>query len=417
MTKFRAAVLALVSATALASCGGESGTVQTPAPAPTPTPPPEPPKPVVGVTKTPVATFDAPWSVTVLPTNDMLVTERPIWKDAAGIGITNPTAPGALWLVTPQGVKTAVTGLPERNTGLFCVTLDPQYASNRQVFISYMERNPTAPRTGRGASNPAIDPSGVAIYRATLTIDASGPRLTNGVTIWRQTNIVSLPGTGDPGGYMAFSPDGRYLFIATGDRQEFAPVQDLRNTLGKVVRIFPDGTVPADNPFVNTPGAQPDIWTLGHRNPYGLSFDTEGRLWEHEMGPKGGDELNIIEPGKNYGWPNVSYGDDYDGTPIAKPAAGDGYAPAQLFWTPVIAPAGMVIYSGGEFAAWKGDALIGGLQSKGLVRVRLAGTTAVEAQRIDFGARIRGLAQTPAGGLYVLEDGPGGRLLKVSPVF
>ncbi|WP_294250356.1 PQQ-dependent sugar dehydrogenase [uncultured Sphingomonas sp.] len=411
-----------VLAMALASCGGGgggSGNVVAPpvAPTPTPTPTPTPPpmQSLTSITKTAVTTFDAPWGLTFLPTGEMLVTERPLNKDASGATLLNPTSPGAMWLVTQAGVKTAIDGLPASNVGILCVALDPQFATNKQVYITYLERDPAAARFGRAAANTAIDPVGLSLFKAKLTTDGTGTHLVGGTTIWRGTKVVSDPGSGEPGGYLTFSPDGAYLFVAVGDRQEFTPVQDLSNTLGKIIRLNPDGTAPATNPFVGTAGAKPEIWTLGHRNPYGLSFDSAGTLWEHEMGPKGGDELNIILPGKNYGWPNVSYGDNYDGSPIPKPAAGDGFEPAQVWWVPVIAPAGMVIYSGNLLSAWKGYAVIGGLQSRGLVLVNLTGARATEATRIDFAARVRALAQAPTGEVWVLGDGPSGNLWKITP--
>jgi glucose/arabinose dehydrogenase len=361
-----------------------------------------------------VATFVAPWSLAFLPDGRMLVTERP----PTPTSLPNPIEPGRLWLVTQEGGATAVTGAPS-NVGLLDVKLDPRYSTNRLVYISYMERDPAAPRMGRNAADTAVDPAGLAVFRAKLTINATGAAsLDNPTVIWRQRpKVVSFPGSGEPGGRMVFSPDGTYLFIAAGDRQEFEPVQTLDNTLGKIVRIFPDGRVPTDNPFAGRTDALPEIWTLGHRNAYGLTFNTAGELWENEMGPKGGDELNRIQRGANYGWPNVSDGDNYDGSPITKPAANDGYATPALFWTPVIAPSNLIFYYGNVFADWRNDAINSGLQSKGLVRARFTGTSAAEAQRIDMGARIRFVITGPEGALWVLEDRPTGRLLKLSPVF
>ncbi|MDB5700333.1 MAG: hypothetical protein JWL66_532 [Sphingomonadales bacterium] len=352
-----------------------------------------------------------------LPDGNMLITERPPTPAA----LLNPIDPGRLRLVTQAGVVSAPIAGLSANVGLLDVKLDPKYSSNHLVYISFMERDPTAPRVGRDAADPAVDPAGLAIMRGTLSIDPTGTAsIAGAAVIWRQQpKIVSNPGSGEPGGRMTFSPDGKYLFFTSGDRQEFEPsrIQGLGSTLGKVLRIFPDGSIPSDNPFVGTAGALGEIWTIGHRNQYGLAFNAAGELWENEMGPMGGDELNLIEKTKNYGWPNVSYGDNYGGAPITKPAAGDGYAPAAFWWTPVIAPSNMIFYSGTEFGDWKGDAIISGLQSKGLVRVRFSGTTAKEVQRIDLGARIRSVTQGPDGGLWVLEDQPAGRLLRLSPVF
>jgi glucose/arabinose dehydrogenase len=201
----------------------------------------------------------------------------------------------------------------------------------------------------------------------------------------------------------------------------------LGNTLGKVIRLTLDGRVPADNPYANTPNALPEIWAFGLRNPYGVAFDSAGTMWEAEHGPAGGDELNVIESSKNYGWPSVSYGNHYDGGLIAKPAPGDGYAPAAKWWTPAIAPSSMLFYNGGEFAAWNGDLIISALLSKALIRVHVSGNSVAnglgtEVQRIDMLERMRAVAQAPDGSLWVLQDGMDksdhtGQLIKLAPVF
>lgn len=352
--------------------------------------------------------------MTFLPDGRLLVTERP----PTPYTLLNPVTPGNIRLVTTSGVVSApIAGLPA-NVGLFDVKLDPNFAQNNLVYISFMERDPTATRQGR-AANAAIDPAGLAVMRATLVSNASGTTLVAPQIIWRQfPKIVSYPGSGEPGGRMAFSPDGKYLFIAAGDRQELGLfLLEPSVTLGKIVRLFPDGSIPPDNPYVGTAGALPEVWTSGHRNQYGLAFNAAGQLWEHEMGPKGGDEFNLIEPRLNFGWPAVSYGDNYDGGPIQKPAAGDGFAASATFWTPVIAPSDMIFYSGSMFGAWRGDAIVSALQAQGLLRVRVSGTSATEVQRIDLKARIRAIAQGPDGAIWVLEDQPSGRLLKLAPVF
>ena len=359
-----------------------------------------------------VATLPAPWAMTFLPDGRLLVSERP----APGLQI-NPTAPGALRVVTQGGqVSIPISGLPS-NVGVLDVILDPHFAQNHIVYFSYMDRDPSAPRIGRDAADSNVDPVGIAVARGVLDSDAAGgPALIATTVIWHQfPAIVSFPGSGEPGGRLTFSPDGTYLFIAAGDRQEFGPVQGLDNTLGKIIRIYPDGTIPADNPFVGVAGALPEIWSLGHRNPYGLSFTPDGTLWEHEMGPRGGDELNVIRPGLNYGWPNVSYGDNYDGSPIPKPAPGDGFTGSPLWWSPVIAPSGMIHYSGLAFPQWQDDLVISGLQSRGLVIVDPNGTAATEVARIDLGARTRGVIQGPDGSLWVLLDQPDGRLIQLTP--
>ncbi len=387
----------------LAACGGGSGGTDSPAPAAVA------PRAVVSVQSTAVAAFPVPWAMAFLPDGRLLVTER----------VYGGTEPGRMSVVTQAGAATPLTGLPT-NIGMLDVALDPRFSSNRVVYMSFIEPGgPGEPRVGRAAGDATQNPAGLAVATGKLALDAGGGGTLDDVrVIWRQTpKIVSDPGSGEPGGRLAFSPDGKFLFIAAGDRQEFAPVQDLGNTLGKIVRLNLDGSIPADNPFVGRAGALPETWTLGHRNPYGLAFDAGGRLWEHEMGPLGGDELNLVEASSNYGWPNVSNGDNYDGSSIPDHSPGDGYSAPAISWTPTIAPSGMIFYAGTLFGAWQGDAIISGLKSQGLVRVHFTGTSAAEAQRIALGARIRAVTQGPDGAIWVLEDAPTGRLLKLTPVF
>jgi glucose/arabinose dehydrogenase len=381
---------------ALAACdsgGGSGGGVSTPAPSPTTvTPSPSPSAsptatPITGVQATAVATFASPWAMAFLPDGRALVTEKG----------------GTLRIVTQAGVKSApLGGVPTvaagGQGGLLDIALHPNFASNALVYLSFSE-------SGTGGS-------GLAVARGTLVEDAAGPRLTGVSTIWRQAPKVS--GSGHFGGRMAFAPDGT-LYVTAGERQRGSPAQDMTQTLGKIIRINADGSIPTDNPFVSTAGARTEIWSLGHRNPYGLAFDSAGRLWEHEMGPEGGDEFNLVTRGGNYGWPNVSNGQDYGGGNIPDHAPGDGYVAPLLSWTPVIAPGGMILYSGNLFAAWRGDAIIAGLVSQGLVRVRFTPTSAVEQQRIALGARIREVEQGPDGAIWVLEDSSSGRLLRLVP--
>ncbi len=381
---------------ALAACdsgGGSGGGVSTPAPSPTTvTPSPSPSAsptapPITGVQAAAVATFASPWAMVFLPDGRALVTEKG----------------GTLRIVTQAGVKSApLGGVPAvavgGQGGLLDVALHPSFGSNALVYLSFSE-------SGTGGS-------GLAVARGTLVEDAGGPRLTGVSTIWRQAPKVS--GSGHFGGRMAFAPDGT-LYVTAGERQRGSPAQDMTQTLGKILRINPDGSIPTDNPFVSTAGARTEIWSLGHRNPYGLAFDSAGRLWEHEMGPEGGDEFNLVTRGGNYGWPNVSNGQDYGGGNIPDHAPGDGYVAPLLSWTPVIAPGGMILYSGNLFAAWRGDAIIAGLVSQGLVRVRFTPTSAVEQQRIALGARIREVEQGPDGAIWVLEDSSSGRLLRLVP--
>ena len=333
----------------------------------------------------------------------------------------NASEPGNFWLVTQAGGKSSLGPLPA-NFGILDVIPHPQFLDNQSIYLTFLEPGgPNEPRVGRDAADPTRSPYGLALATAPVIFNSDdSAQLTEFTVVWRQTpKIVSFPGSGEPGGKLAFSPDRKYLFVTSGDTQELdIPfIFSLYNTLGKVKRQHQDGSVPLDNPFAGQRGALPEIWTLGHRNQYGLAFDRSGIIWEHENGPMVGDELNLIQPGNNYGWPAVSYGSDYLGNKYPEPAPGDGFAPAAYVWTPAIAPSGMIFYSGDMFAAWGGDAIISGLQAKGLVRVRLQGTTATEVQRVSLGARARPLAIGPDSAIWVLEDAPTGRLLKLAPVF
>ncbi len=230
--------------------------------------------------------------------------------------------------------------------------------------------------------------------------------------IWRQTPKVE--GQGHYGHRLAFGPDGK-LWISSSERQKFDPAQDMGSNLGKIIRLNEDGSVPADNPFAAQGGVTAQIWSLGHRNVLGIAFDARGRLWEHEMGPRGGDELNLIERGGNYGYPLVSNGDHYDGRDIPDHATRPEFIAPKISWTPVISPSGFILYSGTLFPQWQGDGFIGGLSSKSLVRVVFDGDSAREAERFDMGQRIREVEQGPDGAIWLLEDGSDGRLLQLRP--
>lgn len=382
----------------LAGCGGDDGggsqtaavaPVPAPVPSATPTPTPAPtltPTPVTtAVTQRTIATFDNPWAMVFLPDGRLLVTEKP----------------GALQLITSAGSRTTVSGVPavtfSGQLGLQDVALDPSYATNGRIWLSYAE--------------PATGGQQLAVACATLNLTGA-PKLDSLTVVWR-----AVPATtgGQLGGRLAFSPDGKYLFVSTGERQQFTPAQDLMGTLGKIVRLNLDGTAAAGNPFASTAGAKPEIWTLGHRNPYGLVFATDGRLFESEMGPMGGDEFNLIEAGKNYGWPNVSEGDNYDGTKIPRHATNPAYDAPLVSWNPVIAPGGMIQYRGTRFAGWTGDFILAGLVQQGIVRVRVSGSTASEVARIALGARIREVEEAPDGTIWVLQDGAGAKLIELTP--
>ena len=350
-------------------------------------PPTQLPRPPFTVT--PFATFNEPWAMTFLPDGRLLVTEKA----------------GQLRLFDPATKTTGtITGVPivayGGQGGLGDVVLHPDFANNRLVYFSYAEAG-------------ANDTRGAAVARATLTLSGTGGSLSTPEVLWRQTPKVG--GTGHYSHRIAFGPDGM-LWITSGERQLGTPAQDLSNNLGKVIRLFDDGRVPTDNPFATQGGVTAQIWSYGHRNLLGIAFDSTGRLWTHEMGPQGGDELNLIERGSNYGWPLVSNGDNYDGTPIPRHSTRPDLNAPEASWNPVIAPAGFVIYSGNLFPWFRGHGFIGGLASQSLVRIQFEGTTAREAERYAMGQRIREVEQGPDGALWLLEDGVGGRLLKLLPV-
>lgn len=339
-----------------------------------------------------VARFDEPWAMTFLPDGRLLVTEKR----------------GVLKLVdVASGASSEIAGVPEVDYGgqggFGDVVLHPRYADNGLVYLSYAEAGED-------------DIRGAAVARARLTLDAAGGgSLGELQVIWRQVPKVS--GRGHYGHRIAFDRDGM-LWITSGDRQKFDPAQDMASNLGKIVRLRDDGSVPPDNPFADQGGVAAQVWSLGHRNLLGLAFDAQGRLWNHEMGPKGGDELNLVERGANYGYPIVSNGDHYDGRTIPDHDTRPEFKPPVVTWREVISPAGFIIYSGDAFPDWQGDGFIGGLSSKSLVRVEFDGTAAREAQRWDMGARIREVEQGPDGAIWLLEDerdGSQGRLLKLVP--
>lgn len=341
---------------------------------------------------TEVANFNQPWAMTFLPDGRLLVTEKK--------GVLN-------LLDVASGKVGTVSGVPSVDHGgqggLGDVVLHPQFARNGMVYISFAE-------AGDG------DTRGAAVARGKLTLDANGGGALSSVNVlWRQ--VPKVVGRGHFGHRIAFGSDGM-LWITSGEREKFTPAQDMKTNLGKLIRLNDDGSVPADNPFAKDGGVATQVWSLGHRNMLGIAFDAQGRLWTPEMGPRGGDELNLIERGSNYGYPIVSNGDHYDGRDIPDHATQPQYNAPEVTWNPVISPAGFIIYSGRLFPDWQGDAFIGGLSSKTLVRIEFNGTTAREAQRFDMGARIREVEQGPDGAIWLLEDeakGSRGRLLKLTP--
>ncbi len=338
---------------------------------------------------TEIATFNEPWAMTFLPEfNQALITEKG----------------GKLILWESEGPVVEVKGVPEvaygGQGGLGDVILHPDFANNRTIYLSYAE-------AGEGGY-------GAAVASAKLDSENGEPKLKDVKVIWRQAPKVE--GRGHYGHRLAFSPDGKYLFVASGERQKFDPAQDMNSNLGKVLRIFPDGSIPNDNPFYDASNpVKSQIWSLGHRNPLGLTFDDKGQLWNQEMGPRHGDELNLVKRGANYGYPKVSNGNHYDGRDIPDHKPGDGFEAPKAFWDPAISPGGLMFYNGDLFPAWKGSLFIGGLGGEALVRVKVNGDTVEKADHWPMDARIREVEQGPDGAVWVLEDGDKGRLLKLTP--
>jgi glucose/arabinose dehydrogenase len=336
-----------------------------------------------------IADLDAPWAMTFLPDGRALVTE----KD------------GRMLLMSADGKSTRVIATITVDSagqgGLMDVVLAPGFAQNRQVYFSY---------SAAGAGG-----KGVILARGVLDTTQGAERLRQIEALYSATPFVE--GNGHYSGRIAFSPDGKYLFFTNGERQKFTPAQAKDQSLGKVLRLTLDGKPAPGNPLA-AQGFRPEVWSYGHRNLLGIAFDAQGNLWEQEMGPKGGDEINLIQPGRNYGWPNASNGSHYDGRDIPDHRPGDGYEPPKVSWNPVISPGGLMIYSGGMFPAWRGDAFIGGLSSKSLVRVDLSGTEARKGDQWDMGTRIREVEQAPDGAIWLLEDGgkdAGGRVMRLTP--
>jgi glucose/arabinose dehydrogenase len=339
---------------------------------------------------TDLATFDEPWAMAFEPgTGTLFVTERP----------------GRIRFRLPDGSMGTVAGVPKvaygGQGGLADFVFAPDYASSRAVYLSWAEAG-------------IRDTRGGAVGRARLACpERLACRLEDLKVIWRQNPKVT--GYGQYALRLTFSPDGTHLFIASGERQKFTPAQDLSGNLGKIVRLLPDGTPAPGNPFAARGGVAAEIWTLGHRNPLGLRFDAGGRLWDLEHGPRGGDELNLIRAGANYGWPVVSQGDNYDGTPIPRHRTHPDFATPAISWNPVIAPGDFVFYSGAAFPAWRGQAIATGLVCECLVRIAIDGDKARELARIPLDRRIRDVAQAPDGALWVIEDGDDARLRRIAP--
>lgn len=391
----------------LAGCGAPNRGAPTPNP-PVETRPPEAPgqEPAfAGQTRAPRAPgnvafevvtiardLEHPWAVELFEDGRMLVTERP----------------GRMRIVTPGGqVSRPVAGLPEvdaRNQGgLLDVAIDPAFSSNQTIYWSYAE--------------PREDGNGTALARGRLITDGA-PRVEDVQVIFRQ--MPSLRSTMHFGSRIVFAPDGT-LFLTLGERSILegrAQAQDLNSHLGKIIRIDKDGSVPQDNPFVGREDVRPEIWSYGHRNIQAAAIHPgTGALWVVDHGPRGGDELNVVEAGKNYGWPVITYGIEYGGEPVGQGiTAMEGMEQPRYYWDPVIAPSGMMFYTGSMFPAWKGSVLIGSLVGEHLVRLMLDDrrVTGEEWLLTDLGERVRDVVQGPDGAIYVVTDEPDGRLLKLT---
>lgn len=331
-----------------------------------------------------------PWSLAFLPDGRMLVTERP----------------GRLRIVTRDGkLSPPVAGLPpiaaRGQGGLLDVVPDRGFMQNATIYFCFAEPMSGGART--------------ALARAQL-IAAEAPRLEDLTVIFRQEGP---PSTGRHFGCRIVQTPDNNLFLTTGDHgSESREAQNLSNHIGKIVRVRPDGSVPPDNPFVNRQGARPEIWSYGHRNAQGAALHpVSGRLWMHEHGPRGGDEINIPQAGRNYGWPVIGYGIDYSGAKIHESTHKEGMEQPIVQWTPVIAPSGMAFYTGELFPRWKGNLFIGGLATQLVVRLELDGEKVVREERIlhELGERIRDVRAGPDGALWLVTDNPAGRILRVTP--
>lgn len=377
------------------------------------------PEPTLPFNVTKVATFDLPWRIAFLPDGRMLITEKV----------------GALWLVTQQGAKTPVANVPavvyRGQGGMLGVFLSPHYATDHYVYLTYSE--------------PQKDGSSLALARAQLKIGKDSASLEGLKVIWHD-------GAGGKGGQfgaqVAFSPDGKLLYLSSGDRQRMTPAQDPNQPVGKILRLTLDGKPAPGNPMAGKTGAATvpiidppsdtetaktaptvrtytfpgpnltpsETWTTGHRTPYGLAFAPDGRLWEVEHGPRGGDELNLIEPGKNYGWPLVSYAVNYNGVPIPSPDTRSDLTKPVIYWTPVITPGNLMFYKGTMFPQWNGSGFVSGLATMSLSRITFDGKGGAKpAERWSIGFRVRDVEEAPDGALWLIEDSREGGLYRLTP--
>jgi glucose/arabinose dehydrogenase len=369
---------------------------------------------------TQVGDFEEPFAIAFMADGRALVTEKrgglEIWR----MGAAN---------VDVAGVPAVAYG---GQGGMLDVALAPDFATSRLVYLSYAE--------------PGDGGSGLALGRGRLVEADGAARLEDFRVLWRQ---LPKGEGGQFGAIIAFAPDGQSLFLSSGERQRFTPAQDPNQAVGKILHLTLDGRPAPDNPEAGRTGARTvevtdpprdtvaarsaparavtlaapnlapaETWTTGHRNPYGLAFAPDGRLWEHEMGPRGGDEFNLIERGRNYGWPLVSQGENYDGVAIPDHSTRPDLTPPVLFWVPSISPSGLIFYHGDMFPAWRGDALMGAMSGQALLHIAVRGATARKADQWDMGMRVRDVAEAPDGSVFLLEDGGRsgeGRLFRLTP--
>lgn len=347
-----------------------------------------------------IATFDEPWAMSALP--------KSAGENEPKLLVTQKT--GELFIVdTATGKKVAIAGVPKvaygGQGGLGDIILGPDFATTNNVYLSYVE-------AGTGSESNEY---GAKVIKAKLAgFDSANPSLQAITPIWQQ--IPKVEGQGHYSHRLLFSPDGKYLYISSGDRQKKSPAQDMSVNLGKIIRLYPDGSIPPDNPFASNKDISSQFWSIGHRNVLGMSFDNKAQLWAHEMGPRGGDEFNLISKGANYGWPLVSNGRNYSGTDIPDHDTRPEFAAPKISWTPVISPSSMSIYSVGshnDFPAWEGNALLSGLSSQALIVVTMDDNNQVsERYRYDMNERIRSVLAVD-GEVFLLEDGNNSRLLKL----
>ena len=371
-------------------------------------------------TMTTVSTFELPWRIAFLPDSRMLITEKV----------------GPLWLVSPNGDKINVAGTPpvywQGQSGMLGVFLSPHYATDQSIYLTYSE--------------PGDYGGGLVLARAKLNLTATAARLQNLQVLWRQ---LPKGKGGQEGGQVAFAPDGESLFLTVGDRQRFTPAQDPNQPEGKILHLTLDGKPSQDNPNFGKTGAATiplidpptdtetaktakvvstytfsgsnmtpaETWASGFRTPYGLAFSPTGELWELEHGPRGGDELNHVEKGKNYGWPLVSFANNYNGVAIPRPDSRPDLAMPSIYWTPVIAPGNLMFYTGTKvFPQWNGSGLISGMGTMSLSRITFDGHGGAKpAERWSVGKRIRDVEEAPDGSLWMLEDANPGALMHVMP--